>query len=42
MDRRANLKVLLSGTIATGFLLSTGCSQKGQKGLFRTKKGWLW
>lgn len=26
MDRRENLKVLLSGTVATGFLLSTGCS----------------
>jgi hypothetical protein len=25
MDRRENLKVLLSGTVATGFLLSTGC-----------------
>lgn len=26
MDRRENLKALLSGTVATGFLLSTGCS----------------
>ncbi len=26
MDRRENLKVLLTGTLATGFLLSTGCS----------------
>lgn len=26
MDRRENIKVLLTGTVATGFLLSTGCS----------------
>lgn len=25
MDRRENIKVLLAGTVATGFLLSTGC-----------------
>ncbi|MBK8347394.1 MAG: gluconate 2-dehydrogenase subunit 3 family protein [Saprospiraceae bacterium] len=27
MDRRENLKVLLTGTVATGFLLSMGCGQ---------------
>lgn len=27
MDRRENLKVLLTGTVATGFLLSTGCGK---------------
>ena len=26
MDRRENLKLLLTGTVATGFLLTTGCS----------------
>ncbi len=26
MDRRENLKLLLSGTLATGFLMTTGCS----------------
>jgi hypothetical protein len=31
MDRRENLKVLLSGTVATGFLLSTGCSPEDTK-----------
>ena len=25
MDRRENIKVLLTGTVATGFLLSSGC-----------------
>ena len=25
MDRRENIKVLLAGTVATGFLLSSGC-----------------
>jgi hypothetical protein len=28
MDRRENLKVLLTGTVATGFLLSTGCGSE--------------
>jgi len=31
MDRRKNLKLLLTGTVATGFLLSTGCSPKDAK-----------
>jgi gluconate 2-dehydrogenase gamma chain len=31
MDRRENLKVLLSGTVATGFLLSTGCGPEETK-----------
>ncbi|MGB4959067.1 MAG: gluconate 2-dehydrogenase subunit 3 family protein [Saprospiraceae bacterium] len=31
MDRRENLKVLLSGTVATGFLLSTGCNPEDVK-----------
>jgi len=31
MDRRENLKLLLTGTVATGFLLSTGCSQEDTK-----------
>jgi hypothetical protein len=31
MDRRENLKVLLSGTLATGFLLTTGCSPEDTK-----------
>jgi hypothetical protein len=31
MDRRENLKVLLTGTVATGFLLSTGCSTEDAK-----------
>lgn len=31
MDRRENLKVLLSGTVATGFLLSTGCNPEDTK-----------
>ncbi len=31
MDRRENLKVLLTGTVATGFLLSTGCSPEDTK-----------
>jgi hypothetical protein len=30
MDRRENLKLLLSGTLATGFLLSTGCQDEDQ------------
>jgi gluconate 2-dehydrogenase gamma chain len=31
MDRRENLKLLLTGTVATGFLLSTGCSPEDTK-----------
>ncbi|MBC7883992.1 MAG: gluconate 2-dehydrogenase subunit 3 family protein, partial [Saprospiraceae bacterium] len=31
MDRRENLKVLITGTVATGFLLSTGCSPEDSK-----------
>jgi hypothetical protein len=31
MDRRENLKVLLTGTVATGFLLSTGCGGEDTK-----------
>ena len=31
MDRRENLKVLLAGTLATGFLLSTGCGPEDTK-----------
>jgi len=27
MDRRENIKVLLAGTVATGFLLTTGCKE---------------
>ena len=26
MDRRENIKVLLAGTVATGFLISSGCA----------------
>ena len=31
MDRRENLKVLLTGSVATGFLLTTGCSPEDTK-----------
>lgn len=31
MDRRENLKVLLTGTVATGYLLTTGCSPEVAK-----------
>ncbi len=31
MDRRENLKVLLTGTVATGYLLTTGCSPEDAK-----------
>jgi hypothetical protein len=31
MDRRENLKLLLSGTVATGFILTTGCSPDDKK-----------
>jgi len=31
MDRRENLKLLLSGTVATGFILTTGCSTEDKK-----------
>lgn len=31
MDRRENLKVLLTGTVATGYLLTTGCSPEDTK-----------
>jgi Gluconate 2-dehydrogenase subunit 3 len=31
MDRRENIKVLLAGTVATGFLLSTGCGPDDAK-----------
>ncbi len=31
MDRRENLKLLLSGTLATGFLMTTGCSDSDLK-----------
>jgi len=31
MDRRENLKVLLTGTVATGYLLTTGCSPEDEK-----------
>ncbi len=31
MDRRENLKVLLTGTVATGYLLATGCSPEDTK-----------
>lgn len=31
MDRRENLKLLLSGTLATGFLMTTGCSDSDNK-----------
>lgn len=31
MDRRENLKVLLTGTVATGFLLSTGCGSEDRE-----------
>ena len=28
MDRRENLKVLITGTVATGLLISTGCKDE--------------
>jgi hypothetical protein len=31
MDRRENLKLLLSGTVATGFILTTGCNPDDKK-----------
>jgi gluconate 2-dehydrogenase gamma chain len=31
MDRRENLKILLTGTVATGYLLSTGCNPQDGK-----------
>lgn len=37
MDRRENIKVLLAGTVATGFLLTTGC--KDEKGADIAAKG---
>lgn len=30
MDRRENLKVLITGSVATGLLLTTGCKQEGE------------
>jgi hypothetical protein len=32
MDRRENLKVILTGSLATGFLLSTGCTSETNAG----------